>query len=166
VVDHLRDGVSLEQQTVPMEGGARGDLAIRLSQGPQRLDELVEEERDAVVDSGRGIRKLGSRGYSLSAAPDDLVAVRRDEIVEHRRSFHVERNNALERGSVSFWTDDWRANWCPSSSGRIDARVRGGRRAAARTGWSGRRCDKPAMRTRMTCPATTGCDICAAGHPN
>jgi hypothetical protein len=69
-----------------MEGRTRGDFETSALRGPQRIHQLIEEERHTGVDLHLLVRRLRSSSHSLSAARDDLLAVGDDKFVEHDNS--------------------------------------------------------------------------------
>src|SRR5688572_5051779 len=72
-----------------MQAGAPIDLHAARPAGPERLDDLIQEVRDAVVDlcvTGGRNRPAGHLG---AATRDDLFPVQRDELVEHEHLPHA-----------------------------------------------------------------------------
>src|SRR5688500_15814119 len=59
------------------------DVASRAAVAAQRVGELIEEDRDPVLDLVRCWRGECSRGDLRATATDDLFAVARDEVVKH-----------------------------------------------------------------------------------
>src|SRR5689334_11038099 len=99
VVYDLIDGESESQQLRPTGGCSatnvrrcrgRYGLALRANRGqllrPQRIDKLLQEKRHAMVDHLRRPCGRIPLGYSLSAMPDQLIALRRQKCVKHRPS--------------------------------------------------------------------------------
>ena len=83
VVHDLRHGEPLQQQVVPVLDRARADLGARGQAEAQRVRQLIQEHRHAVIDLRLGWRWNRPRGHLRPAPPDDLVAVDGDEFVEH-----------------------------------------------------------------------------------
>jgi hypothetical protein len=99
----------------------------------QRVHELIEEERHAVVDVWRGVRGLPPRGDSRSASRADLIAVGSDEIVEHGTALFID--------DPMTWVGDSLSNTeqlGTSGKGRIEHDHRSSF-LAARGHWAGRR---------------------------
>jgi hypothetical protein len=86
VVDHLRDGESLEQEVVTVLDRGPSDLGARAQPEAQGLHQLIQEHRHAVVDLTVGGRGHRSNGNLRPAAPDDLGPVDGDEFVQHKNS--------------------------------------------------------------------------------
>jgi hypothetical protein len=68
-----------------MQQGAQANLRMGSAATPQRVDQLIEEDRDAVIDFGCGRRGHRSRSHFSPATRNDLVAVGGDKFVQHRR---------------------------------------------------------------------------------
>ena len=94
VVHDLRHGESLKQQVVPVLDRAPADLRARRQAEAQRVHQLIQEHRDAVIDLRLGGRRNRPRRHLRPAAPDDLVAVDGDEFMEHGRTRIASDRNA------------------------------------------------------------------------
>ena len=86
IVDHLRNGEPLQQKIVAVLHGAAADRGVRDGAAfTQRLDELPQKQRHAVVDLRFGRDGNRPRCDLHAAPPNELVAVRRHELIERRR---------------------------------------------------------------------------------
>ena len=83
VVDNLRNGESLEPEVVTVEEGAPADLRTGGESQAQRLGELIQEQGHPVIDFRAGRRRDRSRRHFGPAAPDDLLAVQGNELMQH-----------------------------------------------------------------------------------
>ena len=83
VVDDLRHGEALKQQVVPMQHARCRRSPGSNMAGAQRVDQLIQEQRDAVIDLSLGRRGNRPGRHLRSAAADDLFPVLGDEFVKH-----------------------------------------------------------------------------------
>src|SRR6185503_3893263 len=86
VVHHLRHGEPLAQEVVSMLDRGPGDFRARDLAETERVPQLLQEYRDAVIDLRLGGRWDRPRGHLGPAPPDDLVPIERDEFVEHKHT--------------------------------------------------------------------------------
>jgi len=75
VVHHLSNSEPLEQQIVAVPDGAPGDGMTFRGASPQLLDQLVQEQGDALIDLRFGGRRTRSARDFRSTALNDLVAI-------------------------------------------------------------------------------------------
>jgi hypothetical protein len=126
VVDDLRYRESLAQHFVAVLRGADVHRVARKLGGLQGLDELLDEERYAVVELRFDGARRGARQDLHLSPRDDLVALRCQEFVEHR--LHLSRPTPI-RGAPELLVAP---NFDPSGEGSaaagprpIDASYRG-----------------------------------------
>ena len=84
VVHDLRHREPLQQQVMAMQDRAPAYLRTRSGAPLQGVHQLIEEDRDPVIDLRRGRWRHRPRGHLPPASRDDFVAVGADELVEHR----------------------------------------------------------------------------------
>jgi hypothetical protein len=78
-MDDLRDRKGLPQEIVSMQSGTGVNVRRARVCGPQQVSQLLQEERDAMIDLGFTGRRNQPRRHLCPAATDDLVAIQRDE---------------------------------------------------------------------------------------